>query len=182
LYAAHGYLMHEFLSPISNRRTDRYSGSFENRIRLLLETTRAVRAVWPERLPLAVRISCTDWVEGGWDIEESIELARLLKPEGVDLVDCSSGGMVPDAKIPAGAGYQVPFAERIRREAGDRDRGGRLHHRTRTRSSAMAARTLCCWRGSFCANRIGRAWRRAPWAIRTRFPDRFNTAEPGGRN
>jgi 2,4-dienoyl-CoA reductase-like NADH-dependent reductase (Old Yellow Enzyme family) len=117
LHAAHGYLVHEFLSPISNQRADRYGGSFENRIRFLLETTRAVRAVWPERLPLAVRISCTDWVEGGWDIEQSVELARRLKAEGVDLVDCSSGGTVPDAKIPAGPGYQVPFAERIRREA-----------------------------------------------------------------
>jgi len=118
LHAAHGYLMHEFLSPISNQRADGYGGSFENRIRFLLETTRAVRAVWPERLPLAVRISCTDWVEGGWDIEQSVELARRLKAEGVNLVDCSSGGTVPDAKIPAGPGYQVPFSERIRREAG----------------------------------------------------------------
>jgi len=118
LHAAHGYLVHEFLSPISNQRADGYGGSFENRIRFLLETTRAVRAVWPERLPLAVRISCTDWVEGGWDIEQSIKLARRLKGEGVDLVDCSSGGTVPDARIPAGPGYQVPFAERIRREAG----------------------------------------------------------------
>jgi 2,4-dienoyl-CoA reductase-like NADH-dependent reductase (Old Yellow Enzyme family) len=118
MHSAHGYLIHEFLSPISNKRTDRYGGSFENRTRFLLETTRAVRAVWPERLPLAVRISCTDWVAGGWDIEESIELARKLKAEGVDLVDCSSGAMVPDAKIPAGAGFQVPFAEHIRREAG----------------------------------------------------------------
>ena len=117
LHAAHGYLIHEFLSPISNHRTDNYGGSFDNRIRFLLETTRAVRAVWPERLPLAVRISCTDWVEGGWDIEQSIELSRRLKTEGVDLMDCSSGGNVPDAKIPVGAGYQVPLAERIRREA-----------------------------------------------------------------
>ena len=117
LHAAHGYLIHEFLSPISNRRTDHYGGSFENRVRFFLEVTRAVRAVWPERLPLAVRISCTDWVDGGWDIEQSIELARGAKAEGVDLVDCSSGGMAPDAKIPVGAGYQAPFAERIRREA-----------------------------------------------------------------
>jgi 2,4-dienoyl-CoA reductase-like NADH-dependent reductase (Old Yellow Enzyme family) len=118
LHAAHGYLIHEFLSPISNQRTDQYGGSFENRIRFLLETTRAVRAVWPERLPLAVRLSCTDWVEGGWDIEQTIALVRSLKAGGVDLVDCSSGGMVPDAKIPAGPGYQVPFADRIRRETG----------------------------------------------------------------
>jgi 2,4-dienoyl-CoA reductase-like NADH-dependent reductase (Old Yellow Enzyme family) len=117
LHSAHGYLSHEFLSPLTNQRTDRYGGSFDNRIRFLLETTSAVRAVWPERLPLAVRISCTDWVPGGWDIEQSIELARRLKAEGVDLIDCSSGGTVPDAKIPVGPGYQVPFAERIRKEA-----------------------------------------------------------------
>src|SRR5580658_2223147 len=117
LHAAHGYLMHEFLSPISNQRADHYGGSFQNRVRFVLETTRAVRAAWPDRWPLAARISCTDWVEGGWDIEQSIELARCLKAEGVDLVDCSSGGTTPDAKIPVGAGYQVPFAQRIRREA-----------------------------------------------------------------
>jgi len=117
LHSAHGYLSHEFLSPLTNRRTDNYGGSFENRIRFLLETVAAVRAIWPDRLPLAVRISCSDWVEGGWDIEQSIELARRLKARGVDLIDCSSGGAVPDAKIPIGPGYQVPFAERIRREA-----------------------------------------------------------------
>ena len=120
LHSAHGYLSHEFLSPLSNHRTDRYGGSFENRIRFLMETTRAVRAVWPDRLPLTVRISCTDWALGGWDIEQSVELCRQLKVEGVDLIDCSSGGMVPNAKIPVGPGYQVPFAERIRREAGIR--------------------------------------------------------------
>jgi 2,4-dienoyl-CoA reductase-like NADH-dependent reductase (Old Yellow Enzyme family) len=118
IHAAHGYLAHEFLSPLSNRRTDRYGGSFENRIRFLIETTRAVRAVWPDRLPLSVRLSCTDWAPGGWDADQSVELARLLRLEGVDLVDCSTGGLVPDAKIPVGPGFQVPFAERIRREAG----------------------------------------------------------------
>ena len=118
IHSAHGYLSHEFLSPLSNRRTDRYGGGFEARIRFLLETVRAVRAVWPERLPLAVRLSCTDWVPGGWDIAQSVELARRLKDEGVDLLDCSSGGSVPDAQIPSGPGYQVPFAERIRRESG----------------------------------------------------------------
>ncbi|MDP3072324.1 MAG: NADH:flavin oxidoreductase/NADH oxidase [Opitutaceae bacterium] len=117
LHAAHGYLTHEFLSPKSNQRTDRYGGDFENRIRFLLETTRAVGAVWPDHLPLTVRLSCTDWVEGGWTIEESVELSRRLKTEGVDLIDCSSGGGVADAKISVGPGYQVPFAERIRREA-----------------------------------------------------------------
>lgn len=118
LHAAHGYLAHEFLSPKSNHRTDRYGGSFENRMRFLLETARAVRVAWPDRLPLTVRLSCTDWVEGGWNIEESVELSRQLKAEGVDLIDCSSGGGVADAKIPVGPGYQVPLAERIRREAG----------------------------------------------------------------
>jgi 2,4-dienoyl-CoA reductase-like NADH-dependent reductase (Old Yellow Enzyme family) len=118
LHSAHGYLAHEFLSPKSNHRTDRYGGGFENRIRFLLETTRAVRAVWPDNLPLTVRLSCTDWVEGGWTIDESVELSRRLKASGVDLVDCSSGGGVADAKIPVGPGYQVPFAERIRHEAG----------------------------------------------------------------
>ncbi|HRI82066.1 MAG TPA: oxidoreductase, partial [Opitutaceae bacterium] len=118
IHAAHGYLNHQFLSPLSNHRTDAYGGGFENRIRFLLETTRAVRAVWSERLPLTVRLSCTDWVEGGWDIEQSVELSRRLKAEGVDLIDCSSGGAVPDAKIPAAPGYQVPFAAQIRREAG----------------------------------------------------------------
>ncbi len=117
LHAAHGYLAHEFLSPLSNRRTDDYGGSFENRIRFLLEMTRAVRAVWPDHLPLTVRLSATDWMEGGWSIDESIELSRRLKLSGVDLIDCSSGGSSNDAKIPVGAGYQVPLAERIRREA-----------------------------------------------------------------
>lgn len=118
LHSAHGYLSHEFLSPLTNQRTDRYGGSFENRIRFLLETARGVRTVWPERLPLTVRISCTDWVTGGWDIEQSAELAWRLKSEGVDLMDCSSGGLVPDAKIPVGPGFQVPFAERIRQQVG----------------------------------------------------------------
>ena len=118
LHSAHGYLSHEFLSPLSNQRTDGYGGSFENRIRFLLETTRAVRAVWPERLPYTLRLSCSDWVEGGWDIAQSVELSRRLKAEGVDLIDCSSGGAVPTAKIPVAPGYQVTFADRIRREAG----------------------------------------------------------------
>jgi 2,4-dienoyl-CoA reductase-like NADH-dependent reductase (Old Yellow Enzyme family) len=118
LHAAHGYLVHQFLSPLSNQRTDGYGGSFDNRIRFLLEMTRAVRAVWPEHLPLTVRISCTDWVDGGWDIAQSVELARRLKAAGVDLVDCSSGGSVPAAKIPTAPDYQVPFAERIRHDAG----------------------------------------------------------------
>ena len=118
IHAAHGYLLHEFLSPLSNRRADRYGGSFDNRTRLVREVVEAVRREWPERLPLFIRISATDWVEGGWDIEQSVELARQLRPLGVDLVDCSSGGLVAGAKIPAAPGYHVPFADRIRRDAG----------------------------------------------------------------
>jgi 2,4-dienoyl-CoA reductase-like NADH-dependent reductase (Old Yellow Enzyme family) len=118
VHAAHGYLLHEFLSPVSNTRTDAYGGSFDHRIRFCLEVVDAVRAVWPGHLPVFVRISATDWVDGGWDIEQSIELARRLAPRGVDLIDCSSGGNVASAKIPIGPGYQVSFAERIRREAG----------------------------------------------------------------
>jgi 2,4-dienoyl-CoA reductase-like NADH-dependent reductase (Old Yellow Enzyme family) len=118
IHSAHGYLLHEFLSPLSNHRTDQYGGSLENRARLLLEVTEAVRHAWPLELPLFVRISATDWVEGGWTIDESVEIARMLKERGVDLVDCSSGGNVPSAKIPIAPGYQVPFAARIKREAG----------------------------------------------------------------
>jgi 2,4-dienoyl-CoA reductase-like NADH-dependent reductase (Old Yellow Enzyme family) len=118
LHGAHGYLMHEFLSPLSNTRTDAYGGSFENRTRFARETVAAVRAVWPERYPLFVRISASDWAGGGWTIDESVELARIFKTMGVDLVDCSSGGTVPYAKIPIGPGYQVPFADRVRNEAG----------------------------------------------------------------
>jgi len=118
IHSAHGYLLHEFLSPTSNQRNDRYGGSFENRTRALREVVEAVRAVWPSDLPLFVRISATDWVEGGWNIDESVALAAQLKPLGVDLIDCSSGGAVPNAKIAVGPGFQVPFAERIRNEAG----------------------------------------------------------------
>ena len=118
IHSAHGYFLHEFLSPLSNRRSDQYGGSFENRTRIVREVVAKVRRSWPERLPLFIRISATDWVEGGWDIEQAVELARTLRPLGVDLVDCSSGGNVADAKIPMAPGYQVPFAERIRRDAG----------------------------------------------------------------
>jgi 2,4-dienoyl-CoA reductase-like NADH-dependent reductase (Old Yellow Enzyme family) len=117
IHAAHGYLLHQFLSPLSNRRADAYGGAFENRIRLTVEVTRTVREVWPDDLPLFLRISATDWAEGGWDAEQSVELARVLGPLGVDLVDCSTGGLVPGARIPVGPGYQVEFAERIRHEA-----------------------------------------------------------------
>ena len=118
LHAAHGYLVHEFLSPLSNQRDDEYGGSFDNRLRFLREVVAAVRGVWPERLPIFVRISATDWVPDGWTIEDSVALARDLKGRGVDLIDCSSGGNAAQAAIPMAPGYQVPFAERVRRDAG----------------------------------------------------------------
>jgi 2,4-dienoyl-CoA reductase-like NADH-dependent reductase (Old Yellow Enzyme family) len=117
VHAAHGYLLHEFLSPLSNRRTDRYGGSLENRARLAVDATRAVRSAIPEGMPLFVRISATDWAEGGWDIEQSVALARMLKGVGADLIDVSSGGTLPHAQIPVAKGYQVPFAARIKQEA-----------------------------------------------------------------
>lgn len=118
LHGAHGYLINEFLSPLSNQRTDEYGGSFENRVRLLLDVIRAVRKVIPETMPLLLRISASDWAEGGWTIEDSVALARLAAPLGVDLIDASSGGNALHAKIAVGPGYQVQFAEQIRREAG----------------------------------------------------------------
>lgn len=117
LHGAHGYLIHEFLSPLANQRMDEYGGSFQNRTRFALEVIDAVRQVWPDRLPLFLRISATDWVEGGWNLEESVALARIVREHGVDLVDCSSGAIVSHVAIPAAPGYQVPFAERIRGEA-----------------------------------------------------------------
>jgi 2,4-dienoyl-CoA reductase-like NADH-dependent reductase (Old Yellow Enzyme family) len=118
LHMAHGYLLHQFLSPLSNRRSDAYGGSLENRARLPLQVARAVREVWPQQLPLFVRISASDWAEGGWDLAQSLQLCRWLKESGVDLIDCSSGGTVPDAIMPAGPGFQTPFAAAIRRESG----------------------------------------------------------------
>ena len=118
IHAAHGYLIHEFLSPLSNQRTDAYGGSFENRTRILREIVAAVRRSWPERAPLFVRISATEWVDGGWDIQQSIKLARQLQDSGVDLIDCSSGGNVAQAKIPVGPGYQTALAEQIKLESG----------------------------------------------------------------
>jgi len=118
IHGAHGYLIHQFLSPLSNRRTDEYGGTLDNRLRFALEVTEAVRGVWPAHLPLFFRISATDWVPGGWTADDSVELVRRLRPLGVDLVDCSSGGTAEHARIPLGPGYQVPFAERIRRETG----------------------------------------------------------------
>jgi 2,4-dienoyl-CoA reductase-like NADH-dependent reductase (Old Yellow Enzyme family) len=118
IHAAHGYLLHEFLSPLSNHRDDAYGGSFENRARIVREVAAAIRDVWPERYPLFVRISATDWAEGGWTIDDSVALARQLKGLGVDVIDCSSGGLIPHVRIPTGPGYQVPFAAQVRREAG----------------------------------------------------------------
>jgi len=117
IHAAHGYLIHQFLSPLSNHRTDEYGGSFENRIRLLIEIVESINRVWPADLPLFVRISATEWVEEGWSVQDSIALSRILKSLGVDLVDCSSGGNIQHAKIPVGPGYQVAFAESIKKEA-----------------------------------------------------------------
>jgi 2,4-dienoyl-CoA reductase-like NADH-dependent reductase (Old Yellow Enzyme family) len=117
LHGAHGYLIHQFLSPLSNQRVDEYGGSFENRVRLLMEIIDEIQQVWPDELPLFVRLSATDWTEGGWDIDQSIALSKLLKEKGVDLVDCSTGGNVAAAKIPVGPGYQVPFAAQIRNGA-----------------------------------------------------------------
>ena len=115
---AHGYLMHQFLSPISNHRTDRWGGSLENRMSFPLKVTGAVRKVWPESLPLFVRISCTDWVENGWDLAQSIAFSNRLKDLGVDFIDCSSGGTAPDAVIPAGPGFQAVFSAEVRKAVG----------------------------------------------------------------
>jgi 2,4-dienoyl-CoA reductase-like NADH-dependent reductase (Old Yellow Enzyme family) len=116
IHAAHGYLLHQFMSPLSNFRTDEYGGSFENRIRLLVEVLEAVQSEWPKDLPLFVRISATDWADGGWNIQESVQLSKILKEKGVDLIDVSSGGVVSHQQIPVGPNYQVPFAERIKKE------------------------------------------------------------------
>lgn len=118
IHAAHGYLLHSFYSPKSNQRTDEYGGSFENRIRFLLETVQQIRTVWPERLPLFVRISGTEWTEDGWNVDDSIQLARILKKEGVDVIDCSSGGNIQGVKIPLMPGYQVSLSEEIRKNSG----------------------------------------------------------------
>ena len=118
LHCAHGYLLNEFLSPLSNQRTDEYGGSLENRCRLPLQIAKVLRDLWPQQWPVFVRISATDWVEGGWDLTQSILFAKWLKEIGIDLIDCSTGGLILEAKIPAAPGYQVPFAEGIRKEAG----------------------------------------------------------------
>ncbi len=118
IHMAHGYLLHEFLSPLSNRRTDEYGGALENRMRLPLAVARTVREIWPAGLPVFVRISATDWVEGGWDLEQSLQLCRRLKEIGIDLIDCSSGGLMPEAVIPAGPGFQTPFATAVKDQLG----------------------------------------------------------------
>ncbi|HKX16707.1 MAG TPA: NADH:flavin oxidoreductase/NADH oxidase [bacterium] len=118
IHSAHGYLLHEFLSPLSNRRTDRYGGAFENRVRVLFETVEAVRSAWPEEKPLSVRLSCTDWVPGGWDLDDTVRVSAELARRGVDVIDTSSGGLSTAQEIPLAPGYHVPFAERIRRETG----------------------------------------------------------------
>ena len=118
LHAAHGYLLHQFLSPLSNQRTDAWGGSFDHRVRLTIEVVDAIRTVWPERLPLFVRLSATDWVEGGWTVADTVRLSALLRTHGVDLVDCSSGGLAHGARVSVGPGYQVPFARQVRAESG----------------------------------------------------------------
>jgi 2,4-dienoyl-CoA reductase-like NADH-dependent reductase (Old Yellow Enzyme family) len=118
VHMAHGYLLHEFLSPLSNQRSDEFGGSLENRLRFPLRVAKAVRDIWPEHLPVFVRISASDWMEGGWDLDQSMELARQLQAIGIDLIDCSSGGLVPEAAPPFGPGFQTPFASAIRRELG----------------------------------------------------------------
>jgi 2,4-dienoyl-CoA reductase-like NADH-dependent reductase (Old Yellow Enzyme family) len=118
IHAAHGYLLHEFYSPLSNKRNDEYGGSFENRIRITVEIAESIRRVWPGELPLFVRLSASDWTEGGWTIDDSVALAKVLKNKGVDLIDCSSGGNIPHAKIEVGPAYQVPFAEAIKKQTG----------------------------------------------------------------
>jgi 2,4-dienoyl-CoA reductase-like NADH-dependent reductase (Old Yellow Enzyme family) len=118
IHAAHGYLIHEFFSPLSNQRTDAYGGSFQNRIRFLCEVVTAIQAVWPANLPIFVRISATDWVDGGWNIDESIELSGILKEMGIDLIDCSSGGNISNVRIPLAPGYQVPFSKKIKEATG----------------------------------------------------------------
>jgi 2,4-dienoyl-CoA reductase-like NADH-dependent reductase (Old Yellow Enzyme family) len=118
IHMAHGYLMHEFLSPLSNKRTDEFGGSFENRIRLPLQIAERVRKIWPDKWPVFVRISCTDWVDGGWDLDQSIQFSALLKDIGIDLIDCSSGGNIPGVRIPVSSGYQTGFAQKIKKETG----------------------------------------------------------------
>ena len=178
MHAAHGYLLHQFLSPISNTREDEYGGTFENRCRLTLEVVRAIRGRWPERAPLFVRVSATDWVEGGWDIEECVDLAQRLAAEGVDLIDCSSGGNASHQRIPVAPGYQVPFASRIRRDAGVLT--GAVGMITDPRRPSASSRTVtptpCCWRARCCAIPLGRCT--PPRRSATRCPGPRSTCAP----
>ena len=165
IHAAHGYLLHQFLSPLSNQRADAYGGSLENRSRFPLEVVKAVRDAWPERLPLLVRISATDWVEGGWEVEQAVAFCRELARLGVDLVDTSSGGLSPRAVVPVGPGYQTGFAARIRREAGIATGAvGVITSPSRRSTSSAPGRPIsCCWRASCCATRTGRCAPRRRW-------------------
>jgi 2,4-dienoyl-CoA reductase-like NADH-dependent reductase (Old Yellow Enzyme family) len=180
VHMAHGYLLHEFLSPLTNRRTDAWGGSLENRLRFPVSVARAVREEWPERLPVFVRVSATDWVEGGWDLPQTIALARELKAIGVDMVDCSSGGAVPDAKIPAAPGFQAPFAAAIRREAGIATGAVGLITEPEQAAQILAA-------GQADAILIGREFLRDPyWPLRaartlgveTSWPPQYERARP----
>ena len=185
IHAAHGYLLHEFLSPLSNRRTDHYGGSLENRMRLLLRVAERLRELMPEELPLFVRISATDWVEGGWDVEQSVVLARHLKDLGVDLIDVSSGGAGAEGAHPGGQGLPGPVRPADPGRGGHHDRGGRADHRAAarpTRSSPAATPTSSSSPGSCSASRTGRS-RPSTNSARSR-PGRSRTATPssGGRS
>ncbi len=178
---AHGYLLHQFLSPLTNRRTDEYGGTLENRMRLPLEVARAVREAFPAERPVLARISATDWVEGGWDLEQSVALARELREAGVDLVDCSSGGAVPDAKVPLAPGYQVPFAAAIRARGGNPDRRGRADHRARAgrgHRRRREGRPRPARSRSSCATRTGRSTPREALGADVRWPDQYLRARP----
>jgi 2,4-dienoyl-CoA reductase-like NADH-dependent reductase (Old Yellow Enzyme family) len=180
IHGAHGYLLHSFYSPLSNHRTDDYGGSLENRIRFLLETARAVRAEWLADKPLAVRLSCTDWVEGGWTLNDSIQLAKALKAEGVDLIDCSSGGGSPLAKIPVGASYQVPLSEGIRRGAEiPTSAVGMITEAMQADEIVQTAAPIwCCWRASCCAILTGRFARQKRWILKGKCRCLRSTKEP----
>ena len=158
IHAAHGYLLHEFLSPLSNRATDQYGGSLENRMRLLLRVAERLRAAMPAELPLFVRISATDWAEGGWDVEQSVVLARQLKGLGVDLIDVSSGGWCRRRASRSAKGYQVPFARADPRRGRDHDRGGRADHRAAHADEIVTGgdADLVFSAASCCASRTGR--------------------------
>ena len=173
IHGAHGYLIGQFLSPHSNRRTDAYGGSFENRTRFALEVTDAVRAVWPEELPLFFRISATDWLdEGGWTADDTVRLAALLKEHGVDLLDVSSGGNASGVRIPTGPGYQVPFAARVKQETPLPVAAVGLITEPEQAEKILAngEPTRSCWAANSCATRRGPATRPASWAARASGP------------